>query len=134
MMQSRLALRRFLIMAVLILGVSVAYSLPAGNWVQLGTSHVDGHNDHDKIKVGNHQGSFHALRLRAQGSAVKFDHIVVHYDNGQSQSVPARFTLHNSSSPAMDLPGAQRNIDSVELWYERGNWGDKPEITLMGRP
>jgi hypothetical protein len=42
-----------------------------GGWLELGDSHVDGQNDHDKIKVRDH-GPFRALRLHVRGSAVEF--------------------------------------------------------------
>jgi len=60
--------------------------------------------------------------------------MVVHFENGESQVVRASFIVRdNSSSPAVDLAGAARNINSVELWYECGSWGDKPRVTLFGR-
>ncbi len=104
------------------------------SWVYLGSSHVDGHADHDKIKVGNGEGSFRALRLKVQGTSVKFDHVIVHYENGQEQQLAANFVVHgNSSSPPIDLPGNYRTIKSVELYYERGNWGGQnPKVSLYG--
>jgi hypothetical protein len=113
----------------------VASSAPkGGKWVYLGSSHVDGRADHDKIKVGNGEGSFQALRLRVEGTAVKFDHIIVRYENGQEQQVAANFVVHgNSDSPRIDLAGSYRNIKYVELWYERGNWGGQnPKVSLYG--
>jgi hypothetical protein len=134
---SSTASRRPVAAAFLVFGAIVASSAPivrGGGWVPLGTAHEDGHADHDKIKVGGSHGSFTALRLRVIGSPVKFDHLVVHLENGQSEPVNARFVVRgNSSSPAIPLAGARREIDSVELWYERGNWSDKPEVALLGR-
>jgi hypothetical protein len=130
-----LALPRLLSIAVVILGVITSSSaqVRGGGWANLGNSHVDGHNDHDKISVHDH-GPFRALRLGTSGGAVKFDHLVVHFQNGESQHVRASFIVRdNSSSPAVDLAGAARKISSVELWYERGNWGSKPRVTLFGR-
>jgi hypothetical protein len=104
-----------------------------GGWVELGDSHVDGHNDHDKINVRDH-GPFHALRLHVRGSAVEFDHLLVHFQNGETQNLRASFAVRDgSNSPTIDLKGNQRNVDSVELWYKRGNWGSKPQVTLFGR-
>lgn len=123
-----------LVLMVFVAGTSLV-AAQRGGWVRLGSSHVDGNVDHDKIKVGSGEGSFRALRLDVRGSAVKFDHIIVRYENGQQQQVRAQFVVANgSSSPAMDLPGNYRNIKNVELWYERGEWGSsKPEVTLYGR-
>jgi len=33
----------------------------------------------------------------------------------------------------IDLPGNRRVIESVEFWYERGNWASaKPKVRLWG--
>jgi len=102
-------------------------------WVAVGEGHVDGHTDHDKIRVIRH-GPFDALRLHVAGNAVKFDHVVVHFTNGQEQAFPAAFVVQNgASSPFIDLPGRPRTVDSVELWYKRSNWGEEPRVTLFGR-
>jgi hypothetical protein len=124
----------YLMLAVLVLGVTYAVSAQVRDaWIPLGESHVDGHNDHDKINVNNH-GPFVALRLHVNGAAVRFDHLIVHLDNGQSEQVRASFVVaNNASSPPIPLPGGARNVESVELWYERASWSNKPVVTLFGR-
>jgi hypothetical protein len=125
----------YLVLAVLVFSLSYGVSAQVrGGWILLGESHVDGHNDHDKINVNNH-GPFAVLRLHANGAAVKFDHLVVHFENGQSEQVRTSFVVANSSSsPNIPLPGGARNVDSVELWYERASWSNKPVVTLFGPP
>jgi hypothetical protein len=132
-MRLRAAPRWIFPLFIMFLGYAVANSAERG-WVYLGSSHVDGRADHDKIKVGNGEGSFRAIRLKVQGVPVKFDHVIVHYENGQDQQVAANFVVHGgSSSPPIDLAGNYRNIKSVELWYERGNWGNQnPKVSLYG--
>jgi hypothetical protein len=136
MKKLQFASRQGFVAALLVFGVACAASAQLhrpGGWIRLGDSHVDGHNDHDKIKPNNH-GPFVALRLHVTGSAVKFDHIIVHFNNGQNEQIRAEFVVaNNSSSPDILIPGARRNIDSVEMWYERGNWGSKPQVALFGR-
>ena len=124
----------YFILAVVLFGLTYGVSAQVrGGWILLGESHVDGHNDHDKINVNNH-GPFVALRLHVNGAAVKFDHLIVHFENGQSEQVRASFVVaNNSSSTPIPLPGGARNVDSVELWYERASWSNKPVVTLFGR-
>jgi hypothetical protein len=130
--------RKALVLALvaLVLGVAVPAQLHrpvAGSWIELGDSHVDGHSDHDKIKVHD-RGPFRALRLRVRGSAVEFDHLLVHFENGEMQNLRASFVVKDgSSSPSINLTGNQRNVESVELWYRRGSWSDKPQVLLFGR-
>lgn len=122
------------VLALICLTSVAASAQKGGKWVYLGSSHVDGRADHDKIKVGNGEGSFQALRLRVEGTPVKFDHVVVRYSNGQQQQVAANFVVRgNSDSPRIDLAGSYRNIQWVELWYEKGNWGGQnPKVSLYG--
>jgi hypothetical protein len=122
--------------AMLFLGLAVGVSAQpnrGGGWVRLGDAHVDGGTDHDKIKVHG-EGPFTSLRLDVSGSAVEFDHMLVHFENGETQNLRASFVVRNgSNSPNIYLKGNARNIDSVELWYKRGSWSNKPEVTLFGR-
>jgi hypothetical protein len=58
-----------------------------GGWVYLGKAHVDGQHDHDDIKVGRSDGRFHFLQLRVVNAPIEFDRIVVHYGNGQAETL-----------------------------------------------
>jgi hypothetical protein len=33
----------------------------------------------------------------------------------------------------IDLRGERRDINSVELWYGKGNWRNRPAVDLYGR-
>ena len=131
---SSVSRRSFVVTTLLLSATAIGSAQGRGGWVPLGTAHVDGNADHDRIKVGRHEGTFRRLRLRVIGSAVKFDHIVVHFENGQSEHIGTNFVVrNNSSSPVIDVPGDRRAIESVELWYERGRWSSRPEVVLLGR-
>jgi len=120
---------------------SAAPNHPAGvkspavdGWVQLGTSHVDGASDHDKIEVGAARGGFEKLKFEVHGSPVKFNQVVVNFEDGHSKSLPASFVVaDHASSRAIGLPRKSLAIDSVELWYERKAAGSRPEVILLGR-
>jgi hypothetical protein len=127
--------------SVLILALSVAIGISsvahagpqAGGWMLLGTSHVDGKNDHDKIKCSD-TGTFRAIQLRVSGSAVHFDKVIVRYGNGQSEEIALRDEIPaGGKSREIDLPGARRAIDRVEFWYAKASWGNnRPAVTLFG--
>jgi hypothetical protein len=130
----RTARGRIFLLSFLLLACAFASSAQKHHWEYLGSSHVDGRADHDKISVGGGEGPFRAIRFKVSGVSVKFDHVIVRYGNGKEQELAANFVVEsNSSSPAIDLPGTFRNIETVEMWYERGNWGHhNPKVSVYG--
>ena len=100
----------------------------------LGESNVDGRSDHDNMRV-KASGAFRAIQLRVQGGEIEFQRIVVHIENGVDSEVEIRDRVRaGSQTRAIDLPGDNRRIDSVEIWYGRGNWGrSKPNLKLYGQ-
>jgi len=103
----------------------------------LGKAHVDGWNDHDDIHVGRYEGRFHAVMLKVHNAPVMFDRVVVHYGDGYAQTLPVnRFIPPDGYSQWIVLPGGERVIHSVELWYSRARPEDpyRPEVELYGAP
>jgi hypothetical protein len=104
------------------------------NFVLLGTAHVDGGHDHDNIKVGRGEGPFREIQLRVRGGAIEFQRVVVHYGNGGSDEIPVRAVIRGGGQTrAIDLRGERRNINSVELWYAKAHWKQRPMVELYGR-
>jgi hypothetical protein len=137
-----------LLSAILLLSIPVAVSpLSAGAQYNpppqpppvflLGSAHVDGPTDHDDIKVGRYAGRFHSVMLKVQYAPIQFDHVVLHYGNGTSESLPVQAYIGPGQySRWIVLPGRERVIHSLELWYARAepNNGTKPEVELYGAP
>ena len=126
----------FLLAILLILGFARGASAQA-HMIFLGMAHVDGPTDHDDIKVGPYAGRYHSIVLRVKYAPIQFDHVVIHYGNGTAQTLPVRAVIHagGQSAPVM-LPGGDRVIESLELWYARANPNNpnKPEVRLFGMP
>src|SRR5437763_33880 len=102
----------------------------AADWVFLGQAHVDGQHDHDDIKVGDKAGRYEAIQLRVANAPIEFDHIVVHYGNGQSETLQVREIFKaGSKSRAIKLQG-DRIVESLELWYSKANPANsaRPEV------
>ena len=121
--------------ALFIIG-SVTASAQRGAWVYLGEANVDGSADHDKIKVGGGKGTFRALQIQVERAAIDFQYILVHFENGGNDRLELRGKVPaGGRSRVIDLKGANRAIDSVEIWYARGNWANaqKPKMRLFGR-
>lgn len=103
-------------------------------WELLGEAHVDGAADHDRISV-DRRASYRAIQIRVHGSAVEFQRVVIHFNNGADHEVAIRDRIAaGGSTRVIDLPGRDRFIRSVEFWYARGGWGaERPTIRLFGR-
>jgi hypothetical protein len=110
------------------------YRRDDGRWERLGDSRVDGNRDHDVIRV-NARGRFQAIRFFVQGGSIEIQRVVVHFENGADTEVEVRDRIRNGSTTrAIDLPGDERRIRSVEVWYGKENWGrSRPQLVLYGR-
>jgi hypothetical protein len=110
-------------------------SARAQRWEYLGEANVDGGADHDRIRVGESKGPFRRIQILVQNSPIVFDRVVVHYGNGTQFPVQIAARIGaGGKTRQIDLPGEKRWIDSVEVWYQKGNWANnrKPKIRLMG--
>lgn len=112
----------------------VAPTAQAANWIYLGQSHVDGQHDHDNIEVGKAAGRYRFLQIRVNNAPIEFDHIVVHYGDGEPQSIPVRFIIRaGQRSRAIELQG-DRFVRSFELWYGKARPNSaRPELSLFGQ-
>ncbi|HEX4603916.1 MAG TPA: hypothetical protein VH724_07985 [Candidatus Angelobacter sp.] len=65
---------------------------------------------------------------------MNFDRIVVHYGNGEAQTLQVRDVIRKGSrSRAIPLDG-DRIVQSLELWYGKANPNSgKPEVGLFGK-
>jgi hypothetical protein len=106
----------------------------AQKWEYLGEANVDGAVDHDRIVVTAAKGEYRAIQIRVEKGAILFDHVVAHFGNGSSDPISIRSRIPaGGKTRVIDLPGNRRVIESVEFWYERGNWASqKPKVRLWG--
>jgi hypothetical protein len=126
-----------LIRAASLLALLLTFSLVAdaqrGRWLSLGTSYVDGRQDHDRIRVYA-RGAFTALQLGIKGGEIEFQRVVVHFENGGQQELEVRDRIRaGSKTRVIDLPGERRRIESVEFWYGKPTWRSRPRVQLWGR-
>src|SRR5690242_15038228 len=119
---------------VLALVLYVAPSANAANWTFLGQSHVDGQHDHDNIEVGKAAGRYRFLQVRVNNAPIEFDRIVVHYGNGQAETLEVRDVIRKGGrSRAIPLAG-DRIVQSLELWYGKAHpLSRRPEVSLFGQ-
>lgn len=118
-----------------VLGLGSVASAQHRGLVFLGESHVDGHADHDNIRVTGAEGRYQAIQLRVSGGGVDFDHVVVHFGNGSREQIPVRYHIRSGQDTRLiNLPGDRRVIESVELWYGKRNANTRPTVQLFGLP
>ncbi|MBB6145490.1 hypothetical protein HNQ77_003451 [Silvibacterium bohemicum] len=101
----------------------------------LGTAHVDGPTDHDDIRVDRYAGRFHFVLLKVRYAPIQFDHVLIHYGDGDSEPLPVnQYIGPGGTSRWIALPGGERHIRSLELWYARADQRDRnrPEVELYG--
>ena len=112
------------------------YAQRMGRWSLLGETTVNGSLDHDRINVGRRDGRFRALQIQVDRAPVEFQRVVVHYANGQDESLEIRDRINaGGRTRAIDLQGGDRAITYVEFWYSKGNWSPRrmPRVRLYGR-
>jgi hypothetical protein len=119
---------------VLVAGLTnAAQAQHRGNWVLLGERHIDGHMDTDKIDVGKDNGTFRAVQFRVQGGDVRFEKIQVRYLNGEVEDIDVRSDIPaGGRTRVIDLPGNRRVIESIAMWYSKGEWRTRPQIRVYG--
>jgi hypothetical protein len=125
------------VLASLLAVALLMYAAPAAlaaNWVYLGQSHVDGQHDHDNIEVGKAAGRYRFLQIRVHNAPIEFDHIVVHYGNGEPEVLHVRDVIRaGRTSRAIPLQG-DRFVQSFELWYGKARPNSaRPEVSLFGQ-
>ncbi len=100
----------------------------------LGEANVDGAVDHDMIRVGRGDGLFRAIQIKVSGGAIDFQQVIVHYGNGQRETIAFRERIAAGGQTRwIDLPGDRRVIQGVEFFYSKANWRSrKPKVRLYG--
>lgn len=126
----------WLAVLALVLGLGAVQGARAQE-IYLGHAHVDGPEDHDDIQVGRFAGRYHWIILRVDRAPIQFDRVIIHYGNRSAQELPVHQAVGpGGSSQWIQLPGGERVIRSLELFYARAEPGNpnKPEVQLFGRP
>ena len=122
-------------LALLIVATTVAASpKPLKGWVLLGQRTVTDRADHDLIAVTGARGTFRQVKLTVQRAPVDFHRVVVHYGNGDDQTLEMRNTIAaGGETRSIDLEGGDRNLKSVEFWYDANTRGRRAVVRLWGQ-
>jgi hypothetical protein len=107
-----------------------------GTWMLLGSCTVSAGADHDTLAVTGKNTVVGKLHLRVKGTAVRFERIVVRYDDGDDD----RIELSRDEIPAggesrtIALREDDRVVRSVDLWYDAESLGGRRAVVeVYGR-
>jgi len=105
------------------------------NWEKLGQRRVNYGLDRDEILVTAREGSFTRLRLKVRRGGINLHRCVVHFRNGDTQSLNIRENIPaGGQTRVLDLQGNRRIITKVVFWYDTKNWsGRRAILELWGR-
>lgn len=103
------------------------------DWDKLGERWVEGRVDRDTIKVGKGDGTFVALAVVVEHSALEMFDMVITFGDGSQYSPPTRMVFgQGTTSRVIDLPGDARWVKSVEFRYGNLPGGGKAQVELWG--
>jgi hypothetical protein len=105
-----------------------------GRWQLVGEKQVDRVKEWDDFyPKGN--GIYSAFKLKILNSRVKFDKMVIVYDNGRRQEVSLRSEIpQNGESRVVDVEGERRKIRKISFKYSTaGIFNDKAKVQVWGR-
>jgi hypothetical protein len=112
---------RWILASTLLIALVVGTVAPAvaDRWEKLGRRTVNDRLDRDEIVVGADEGRFEAIAFKAEGSAVRFHKVVVHFENGETQAFNRNHVVpRGRRSRALDLDGGKRLIEKVVFYYD----------------
>ena len=105
-----------------------------GDWNKLGERWVDGTRDRDVIPVGGRDGAYRRIMIVVENSALEMHDVVVRFEDGSAFSPPTRHVFAaNTRSHVIDLPGARRDIRSVEFRYGNLPGGGRAQAELWAQ-
>jgi len=104
------------------------------DWSKLGERWVDGAHDRDVIPVGERHGPYRRIMIVVEHSALEMDDVVVRFEDGSAFSPQTRHVFAaNTRSHVIDLPGARREIRSVEFRYGNLPGGGRAQAELWAQ-
>ncbi len=89
--------------------------------------------DRDTIAVGKKDGTFRAIAIVVEHSALEMFDLVITFGDGTTYSPNVRAVFgKDSASRVIDLPGDARFIKKVEFRYGNLPGGGKAQVELWG--
>jgi hypothetical protein len=127
--------KRAIVSLLFVFTMFAAAATVSAQWRKIGSKEVDYRVDHDTINVPVYKGDFRRIQLRVKRAPVRFQRVVVHFRNGGDQELEFRDLIRaGGQTRSIDLTGRERQISTVDLWYETASMNRrKAEVSVWGR-
>lgn len=105
-------------------------------WQMLGERAVDGRRrgDRDTIRVARYQGKFRQLMVVVLDSDIELQDLTVNFARGRGARMEVnQFFKENTRTRAIDLPGDDRVIRSIEFRYRNLPGGGRAKVQVWGK-
>jgi hypothetical protein len=105
------------------------------SWLALGQRTVTSDVDRDTIAVAGSHGTFHAIKMSVRGSAVRFNRVVLRFENGEQRELELDVRVPaGGETRTIHLKGEERELRSVEFWYDASSVGRRGAVVqLLGQ-
>ena len=123
-----------LVLAPLLLAASlVSQFVPS--WLALGERGITSDVDRDTIAVAGSHGTFRAIKMSVRGSAVRFNRVVLRFENGAQRELQLDVRVPaGGETRIIHLKGEERELRNVEFWYEAASVGRRGAVVqLLGQ-
>jgi hypothetical protein len=112
----------------------VAQVVDTQGWTLLGEQEVRGRRDRDTITVGRYQGQFDQVQLVVLDSDIELREMTITFTNGERFTPAMKFFFREGQrSKAIDLPGRDRTIATIDLAYGNTPGGGRARVAVYGR-
>jgi hypothetical protein len=128
-------IKRVVLMAFVAFLFTAGATAVSAQWQDLGSKEVKDRSEQDTWHVGGGKGEFRRIKITVHDRAVRFYRLEVKFENGQKQNIELRNVIPaGGETRAIDLVGADRRIDKVDVWYEAQTVrrGRRSRVTLHG--
>ena len=128
-------MKKLLVLLVLTLIASTAFSQGMPRGVILGERTVDFHGDHDVIQVGDYKGWFKSIGFWVERNNIEVFDLVVTYGDSQREKLDTRLVFDEGSrSRLIHLEGGKRMIRSIEFNFKTvGKWREgRARVVVFG--
>ncbi|MDX2093229.1 MAG: hypothetical protein SFX73_35630 [Kofleriaceae bacterium] len=113
---------------------AAAWKFDSTGWTTLGSQSVNGRADRDTIVVGRYEGKFDELSIVVTDSDLQLEDFTVVFEGGERWSPKLKHMFREGDrSRVLDLPGKNRRIEKIEVFYKNTPGGGKATFTVYGR-
>jgi hypothetical protein len=103
-------------------------------WVMLGEREVNGRVDRDRIDVGKYEGKFTKLTIVVENSDLELIDFAVKFGRGAPWRPELKhYFKEGQRTRAIDLPGEDRMIRSIEIKYRNLPGGGRARVQIWGK-